>query len=117
MSQPRTRWLKGWALKYPPHPHKTKGKISKECRFCFIPVVVELKKKLTYFLLLTSVQGWEFAHRFFERITRFLPKNEQMSDREQIAHIAHQKKVNERFAQFSIKKMFKSYIKHTKNKI
>ena len=24
-------------------------------------------------------QGWEFAHRFFERIARFLPKNEQMS--------------------------------------
>ena len=25
-------------------------------------------------------QGWEFAHRFSERITRFLRKNEQMSD-------------------------------------
>ena len=25
-------------------------------------------------------QGWEFAHRFSERITRFLPKNERMSD-------------------------------------
>ena len=25
-------------------------------------------------------QGWEFAHRFFERIDLFLPKNEQMSD-------------------------------------
>ena len=25
-------------------------------------------------------QGWEFAHRFSERIARFLPKNERMSD-------------------------------------
>ena len=25
-------------------------------------------------------QGWDFAHRFSERIARFLPKNEQMSD-------------------------------------
>ena len=25
-------------------------------------------------------QGWEFAHRFSECISRFLPKNEQMSD-------------------------------------
>ena len=25
-------------------------------------------------------QGWEFAHRFSERIALFLPKNEQMSD-------------------------------------
>ena len=28
----------------------------------------------------TCQQGWEFAHRFSERIARFLPKNEQMSD-------------------------------------
>ena len=27
-----------------------------------------------------NIQGWEFAHRFSERIARFLPKNEQMSD-------------------------------------
>ena len=27
-----------------------------------------------------SKQGWEFAHRFSERITVFLPKNERMSD-------------------------------------
>ena len=26
------------------------------------------------------MQGWEFAHRFSERIGRFLPKNERMSD-------------------------------------
>ena len=26
------------------------------------------------------IQGWEFAHRFSERIARFLRKNEQMSD-------------------------------------
>ena len=26
------------------------------------------------------MQGWEFAHRFFERIARFLPKNKRMSD-------------------------------------
>ena len=25
-------------------------------------------------------QGWEFAHRFFERIAHFLPKSEQMSN-------------------------------------
>ena len=25
-------------------------------------------------------QGWEFAHRFSERIARFLPKNERMSN-------------------------------------
>ena len=25
-------------------------------------------------------QGWEFAHRFSKRITRFLPKNERMSN-------------------------------------
>ena len=29
---------------------------------------------------MTAMQGWEFAHRFFEQITRFLPKNERMSD-------------------------------------
>ena len=26
------------------------------------------------------MQGWEFAHRISERITRFLPKNERMRD-------------------------------------
>ena len=26
------------------------------------------------------VQGWEFAHLISERIARFLPKNERMSD-------------------------------------
>ena len=26
------------------------------------------------------MQGWEFAHRFSEQITRFLPKNVGMSD-------------------------------------
>ena len=26
------------------------------------------------------IQGWEFAHRFSERIARLLQKNEQMSD-------------------------------------
>ena len=25
-------------------------------------------------------QGWQIAHRFSERIARFLPKNERMSD-------------------------------------
>ena len=25
-------------------------------------------------------QGWEFAHRFSQRMARFLPKNERMSD-------------------------------------
>ena len=29
---------------------------------------------------MTVTQGWEFAHRFSERIARFLPKNEQMSN-------------------------------------
>ena len=29
---------------------------------------------------MTVTQGWEFAHRFSERIARFLPKNERMSD-------------------------------------
>ena len=29
------------------------------------------------------LQGWEFAHRFSERIARFLPKNKQMSDSRQ----------------------------------
>ena len=27
-----------------------------------------------------QLQGWEFAHRFSERIARFLQKNERMSD-------------------------------------
>ena len=26
------------------------------------------------------LQGWEFTHRFSERIARFLPKNQRMSD-------------------------------------
>ena len=29
------------------------------------------------------MQGWEFAHRFSERIARFLPKNEWMSESQQ----------------------------------
>ena len=37
-----------------------------------------------------SKQGWEFAHWFSERITRFLRKNERMSDslkkKERFAH-------------------------------
>ena len=36
-------------------------------------------------------QGWEFAHRFSERIARFLPQNERMSDslkkKQQFAHL------------------------------
>ena len=31
--------------------------------------------------LLTLCQGWEFAHRFSEQITRFLPKNEQFDQK------------------------------------
>ena len=27
-----------------------------------------------------NIRAWEFAHQFSEQITRFLPKNEQMSD-------------------------------------
>ena len=30
--------------------------------------------------IVTIMQGWEFAHRFSERIARFLRKNERMSD-------------------------------------
>ena len=30
--------------------------------------------------MVTIYQGWEFAHRISERIARFLPKNEQISD-------------------------------------
>ena len=48
MLQPRTRWLKGWALKYPPHPHKTKGKISKACIFLRYPHRGRAEKN-TYF--------------------------------------------------------------------
>ena len=32
------------------------------------------------YLNLGKKQGWEFAHRFSERIARFLRNNEQMSD-------------------------------------
>ena len=78
---------------------------------------------------LDTKTGWEFARLFTERIARFLPKNEQMSDSlnktsdlftslifgeqpEQFAHIAHQKRGNELIAHFlNIKK---TYIKHTK---
>ena len=31
-------------------------------------------------MAITLDQGWEFAHRFSERIARFLRKNEQMSN-------------------------------------
>ena len=34
----------------------------------------------SYSAILSYKQGWEFAHLFSERIARFLPKNEQMSD-------------------------------------
>ena len=34
-------------------------------------------------------QGWEFAHRFSERIAHFLPKNERMSDQSDSLTIAH----------------------------
>ena len=33
-----------------------------------------------FIFTLYLLQGWEFAHRFSERIARFLPKNERMSD-------------------------------------
>ena len=37
------------------------------------------KTKIFAATLLCCDQGWEFAHRFSERITHFLPKNERMS--------------------------------------
>ena len=65
--------------------------------------------------------GLGIAHRFSERIARFLLKNERISDLltslifgerpEQFAHIAHQKRVNERIAHFLNKK---TILKHTK---
>ena len=30
--------------------------------------------------VITQIQGWEFTHRFSERIARFLPKNERVRD-------------------------------------
>ena len=36
----------------------------------------EIKKENSMY----DYQGWEFAHRISERIARFLPKNERMSD-------------------------------------
>ena len=42
--------------------------------------------------LFSDGQGWEFAHRFSERIARFLRKNERMSDslkKQEIRSFAH----------------------------
>ena len=56
---------------------------------------------ISYNLLTKIGQGWEFAHRFSERIPRFLPKNEQMSDllkKWAICSFAHFGEQPERFA-------------------
>ena len=44
-------------------------------RIVFLNTIVHLLSCCAKFL-----QGWEFAHRYSERIARYLPKNEQMSD-------------------------------------
>ena len=46
-----------------------------------------------------NYQGWEFAHRFSERIARFLPKNEQVAQKnERFAHLLIFSEQPERFA-------------------
>ena len=69
---------------------------------------------------ITNIQGWEFAHRFSQRIARFCKKwaNEQFAQKnepfahllifgertEQFPHIAHQKWGNEQIAHLYTKK-------------
>ena len=62
--------------------------VAKICRkFDLIVYIIFLSSEFIKRLLLwlfevfiTYKQGWIFAHRFSERIARFLPKNERMSD-------------------------------------
>ena len=56
-----------------------RGLLENSIKFTFRDCIQKVKQ---FCLVPTQhfMQGWEFAHWFSERIARFLPKNERMSD-------------------------------------